>query len=501
MKVQIIQLEAHDDTISTRDKMGWSQTGRILLVWPPRGRILNRKLDLVLLQRYSKTQGAKLALVTNDPEVIYNADQLGLPVFEDVRQALDSRWRGKRTRLVRITHKQLPVDLEALRNQTKQPPGKWMESPAVRLGSFILSIGAILAIVSIFIPSATLILSPSRKTQEIKMTVVASPEISDVNIAGEIPTHRMTVIVEGTDSITTTGSIRIPDKYAIGGVRFTNLTEEKITIPEGTIVSTLDSVPIRFTTTKSGELPAGIGKNIVLPTKATLPGESGNVPAESLLAVEGALGLKIAVVNPVRTHNGGDQLVPAASQEDQSGLYNQLVLTLKQTALEEFKQKLNEGDTLVDDTLELSDMIEKIYDPPLGQPANQVELTLRLQFDILTIKISDIHALANLVLDANLPNRYQPLQETLVIQQNTLPKQGTDGSLELQITIRRDTVAIIDEPQAINLILGLNTNQANQRLSDSFDLRKTPDISLIPKWWPKLPYIPFRVQVSQLVAP
>jgi hypothetical protein len=120
MKVQIIQLESHDDSLSTRDKMGWSQTGQILLVWPPRGRILNRKLDLLLLQRHSKSLGVKFALVTHDSEVIRNADQLGLSVFENVRQALDTPWRGKRRRIIRIRREQPPPDLDTLRVQSIQ---------------------------------------------------------------------------------------------------------------------------------------------------------------------------------------------------------------------------------------------------------------------------------------------------------------------------------------------------------------------------------------------
>jgi hypothetical protein len=47
MKTQIIQLESHDDIISIRDKMGWSQTSRILLVWPEKK--TQPALDLVKL--------------------------------------------------------------------------------------------------------------------------------------------------------------------------------------------------------------------------------------------------------------------------------------------------------------------------------------------------------------------------------------------------------------------------------------------------------------------
>ena len=79
MKTQIIHLEPHDDIISTRDKMGWGKTRRILLVWPTRGQILTRKLDLQLLLRQAQTAGEQLALVTYDPDVLFNASRAGDP--------------------------------------------------------------------------------------------------------------------------------------------------------------------------------------------------------------------------------------------------------------------------------------------------------------------------------------------------------------------------------------------------------------------------------------
>ncbi|MBI5829345.1 MAG: hypothetical protein HZB20_07345, partial [Chloroflexi bacterium] len=54
MKEQILHLDPHDDYPSARDKIGWVQTDRVRLVWPPQGlpRRFNRPLDLLLLQRH-----------------------------------------------------------------------------------------------------------------------------------------------------------------------------------------------------------------------------------------------------------------------------------------------------------------------------------------------------------------------------------------------------------------------------------------------------------------
>ena len=96
MKTYILRLEPHDDLVSTRDKMGWAKDSRILLVWPEKHRLLNRRLDLILLQRHSRTLGSQLALVTRDPEVHYFAPRLGIPVFRSLHKAQGQHWRVPR---------------------------------------------------------------------------------------------------------------------------------------------------------------------------------------------------------------------------------------------------------------------------------------------------------------------------------------------------------------------------------------------------------------------
>jgi hypothetical protein len=501
MNLQIIQLEAHDDYISARDKMGWIQTGRILLVWPPRGRILIRKLDLVLLQRHCKALGVLFALVTTDSDVIHHADQLGIPIFESVRQAMEAPWRGKRRKIVRIWRNRPPINLDDIRKQVTNPRKNSSVNPGTRIAAIVISLVALLALVSLFIPNAHLVISPGQKTQEIKMTVLASTAYSGVNIAGEIPARLFTTIVEGKDEMITTGKILIPDKSAIGGVRFTNLTTDEIEIPEGTIVSTLGTDPIRFATTRAGVIGGSIGQSVILPVEALFPGQEGNVPAESILAIEGPLGLRLSVLNPLPARNGSQVAVPAASSKDLTTLYHKLLEVLEATALNELKSQLDQGDVLIENTLTLSNIIEERYDPPEDQPANQLELTLQLEFNALAIQITDINNLANLVLDANLPEGYLAIPDTIDIRSIKDPTIDVDEIIHWQVILRRDIMANINSGQVINFILGLPSNQASLRLVDTYDLMKAPDITLSPTWWPRMPYIPFRIHITNLGQP
>ena len=92
MKTQIIQLEAHDDTLSVQDKLDWAQAPRVLLVWPDQDKVLRNRLDLILLERYCSSHGSQLALQTKDQEVIFQAGKAGIPVFQTRREAQLQPW-------------------------------------------------------------------------------------------------------------------------------------------------------------------------------------------------------------------------------------------------------------------------------------------------------------------------------------------------------------------------------------------------------------------------
>ncbi|MEA2008874.1 MAG: hypothetical protein U9O54_07115, partial [Chloroflexota bacterium] len=118
MKTQIIQLESHDETISVKDKIEWSQTHRVLLIWPRRGKILRDQIDLVFLERHCASLGGQLALVSKDPEVHFHAERAGIPIFKTKREAQNNPWRRswrlyQRRRLQKTAATPRKVDLDS----------------------------------------------------------------------------------------------------------------------------------------------------------------------------------------------------------------------------------------------------------------------------------------------------------------------------------------------------------------------------------------------------
>lgn len=494
MKTQILQLEPHDDVISTRDKMGWTQTSRILLVWPPRGRVLTRRLDLELLLRHSRALGAQLALVTTDPDVRYHAKVLGIHVFKHVRQAQNKRWQRPYQPSQRLLRALNPRQEKILSPpDRREAPSKF--SLPVRLGLFSLGVLALLSIAAVLLPSAEIQLIPNDKNQTIDVPVQASLEVDRVNPSGLVPIRMVSVIVEGRDSLTPTGSIDVPEKRAKGEVRFTNLTDEEVEVPANTVVSTGGS-SLRFTTDRAGRIPAGPGETADIPITAMAPGSHSNLDTGKIKAIEGPLGLSLTVTNLRPTSGGSNHTSPAPTPLDRTRLANQLNTTLVETAQIEIQNGLGIDDVLLTPIPKQTNILQEVYEPPEDQPANQLDLTMRVEFQAMVVRGEDLRQLAEAALDANVPAGYRPQPGSLRIVHhgNPIPEENSNATWNMQAS--RALRANLEQPQAISMVMGLEPALAERRLSDGLPLAEPPKINLIPAWWPRLPFLPFRIHVS-----
>lgn len=480
--------------------MGWSQTRRVLLVWPTRGRILTRQLDLVLLLRHSLNLGVQLALVTNDPEVQFNARQLGIHTFDSVRRAQETRWwRPTQNKLSRnraqIGKFAKPLSGQTLRDDPKRPIRNPAALPPIfRLGSFILGVLALLSIAAIFLPSAQITLNPDMQIQEIIIPVQASASAVQVGPSGMLPIQITSAVVEGRDSLPTTGSVQVPESYATGQVTFTNLTDQVVTIPTGTVVSSSGS-GVRFITDRAGQVLAGPGKTLSLPVTALAPGSAANLSVNRIRAIEGSLGVSLTVTNLEPISGGSDVTSPAPTPLDQSQVYNHLVAALRENALAEILAALSPDDLLLAPLPSLANTLDESYDPPGSQPSSQISLALRLEFKAPVVSGDDLHKLAASILDANLPDGYLSMPDTLEIEHLTDPVLQEDGTARWQLRARRTIQAELAADQTVYMALGNSPPQARQRLMKNLALSKPPDIQLRPPWWPFTPFLPFRISV------
>lgn len=498
MKTQIIQLNKNDDYISVRDKMSWSQTGRILLVWPSGGHILDRRLELNLIKRHASMLGAQLALVTREAEVLFIAQQIGIPVFDSPRRAQEAHWRTDKRKNFNLQKKNNPSNLANLRKLLQPQTHAWLEHPATRIVCFVISVFALFALGFFILPSATLLLNPQVETQSMTLVLTADPSLTAINLStGSLPTYSQEVVVEGGDSLSATGSVLIPDQTAITELSFTNNSDRKLNIPAGTVVTTIGSDPIRFTTSSKDEVPVEPGKEVVLNARAIEPGTSGNLPPDTLVAIEGELGLDFTVTNPYATHDGTDVSIPTPSMQDLRFLRERLNDILNQAALTKLQSLLPIDDTLIAPSLKILETLEETSAPAVGEPGNQLSLSLRLRFQSQVVSGEVLHSLVTPILNANTNTGYSPIVSTMELTRLTIPTLGEDGKAHWNLRAQRKIQADLPATQAIDLVKGESVPRAIQLLHDSLPIVEQVQITLTPNWWPRLPFLPMRIQVIQ----
>jgi hypothetical protein len=385
--------------------------------------------------------------------------------------------------------------LREKRDQASTKEGAWRSHPLIRVGTFTIGVFSVLALVALFIPRAQVRLHPQSKVQSLVLPVTASPSVSSVFITGSIPAREQRVIVDGTKTIAVTGEGVIPQSKAKGQVIFRNLTQQAVMVPAGTVVRTADAEAVRFVTTRAGEVEAGIGKLTELPIEAVDGGLSGNVEAETVLVVEGRLGLSLSVTNPEVLKGGREIPSVQASEADHERVKEQLLKDMQEDARALLVDEIETGDLLFEDTLDVAQVLLEEYDPPPGAASPKLTLTMQVEFSMLYVAASDLTELAALALNASLPSGYSAESQALSVEPVTEPTINDDGSAHWTVRAERRIVQQINNAWVMQLIQGVRSERAPALLKQHLQLEDAPEVELSPSWWPWVPIVPFRISV------
>jgi hypothetical protein len=494
VKTTVVQLEPHDDLISARDKMSWCRSGRILLVFPESAKGLNGKLSLLLLQRYSQTLGAQMAIVSDDTEVQTNAKEIGIPIFTSASKAQKSSWRRLRFRRRLFDKKRVPSRLPEAQSASNNEVKTIWQTPRMRLAIFGIALLAILSMAWFFVPSAQVTMPEERKEQNIQLPIRASPSLLSVNPSGGIPAIVDTVIVETQGQAVSSGTILIPDQSAQARVVFTNLTSMAVSVPQGTILLTFQNQAVRFRVLQSVTIPAGPGQTASGKVQAVIAGSSGNVAAGAINAFEGSLGLRLVVVNPEAAQGGSERTGHSPTQADYSALEKDIELQLSQAALQEIQAKRTAGEWIIPGSLKMVSIVQQTREPAIGQPSEVLKLTVRAEFRAWHIKLKDILQVAEIALDANLDPNMIGVDGSLKWEDFGQPQIQEDGA-SWNINANRQVERVWDKERIISLVSGRKLNEALNTLKAQLGLVNDPQIAVTPAWWPFLPTLPFRIEV------
>ncbi len=509
-KPEFIQLEEGDDVPSVRDRLSFHHRKRVLIIWPEQGTVLTRKLDLVLIQRDAIRRGIQLALVTHDPQVIQHASELNISTFETIGASTRARWKRGRTGVFsnRIWRPRkdtpdpeilMPVASRVRAEEEREPLLRRLFTRAL-LALFVA--GLAFALAYVLLPGATIILIPAQSSVEAEVTITADPQARGVDIENAvIPATLLSVTIEETGTIPTSGEQRLADVPAQGTVVFVNQTSSPVSIPVGTTLSTSAGTPILFRTIESVTVPAGTGQQLEVTIEA-LPnsaGELGNVDSGLINTVVGDLADRVTVRNINPTFGGSSQSLPAVTSEDQERLLAMVRQQLQSRAYLEMLPRLDESQFLILETMviaeERSDWTTFSAQP--GDAADTLTLTMRAIVEAFAINEQFGQQVAFASLARQIPRGRQIAPETITYQRGPVTNVFQNGQATFTLTGSARVVAQIDADLLRERLMGMPLPEAVDYLQRELDLLEAtaPQITLTPDWFGRLPLLPFRTSI------
>jgi hypothetical protein len=506
LKEQILHLDPHDDFISARDKMGWVQTQRVLLIWPEHGRrILARRLDLVLLHRHARRLGARMAVISRDTVVCEEARALGLPVFGSLTESRKASWRSR----VPAPPKRLHPRPEAKPNLPPKEWPLWLKIVAGVAKGLIFGLGlaALAALAWAIVPSATLTLTPATHPIQTSVEIIADPLLAggghslsaSALITAVIPARTVVGEVEDTARIPTTGLTAVPSSPAAGTVVFTNLIGARIAIPQGTGVRTTTGVSVRFVTNSAVTIEGRLGAAVEVGISAEKPGPAGNVAASQINAIDGPLGLQLAVTNPLATRGGAMTQRAAVTAEDRVRLRAQLLDQLQAKAVNAIQTQLQPGEFLVPGSITVTEVVAEGYNLQVGEQADTLELNLRIAVQGLAVSESEARAVGQRALEAQTPPHESLLAGRSTFERDPAMTLDDQGRVHFTFRAASTAVAHIDAEGLRQAVRGKTLGDALLYLAATQPLDETPQVEMWPawyaKWYPHLPWVAFRIKV------
>lgn len=502
---QTIQLDSTDDIATIRARIENAELSYLILAVPRDCRALDNERGLQLVRRAAEDAGAHVALVVHDDDVRERAQALGFPVFTSLVKAQRTRWKmeplspGKWQdasggRLYAERKSNVP---SAPPETTAAPSARALEL-AREYQSVIVTIAFALIVLCIaaflLVPAAKVRLVPSPVAIIVPGDVIADPTIQQISSSTRtVPARRLSRDIVGAAQIRTTTQRQVPNAPSTGTVTFTNQRTEETIIPPNTIVKTSAGVPIRFTTTTTTTLPAGVGARVDAPIQALEPGPSGNVKELAINTIEGSLAIAVRVINTKPTVSGTNKPVRVVTADDKKKLEAQLIQQLAQQAEEALKADLKPGEFLAPDSV-LIDPTDSVYDRAVDEPADVLNLKMNAVAFGIAIDRENLTTMVSAVMQRQMQTGYQLLPDGVSFETS---KGGKYQGIAFRLPLRAIgyTSPQLDVGKVSRALQGRTVDDAKSYLASVVAVTQPPEIEVSPVGWNRLPWLGFRIAV------
>lgn len=524
---QIIYLEADDDIPVIRDRLEWAQADRVLLVVPPRNHILRSLVNLRLLARHARNYSLKVAVITKDPTVIELSREVHLTTFSSVERAQRSRsFFSDKAERVQPDHRPLtkyPVSEEASGLGLPERPVKEVPRPKrlpfFRLeygrrisgpwtfrwmlqvvGFFIILLlvgGMMVAAVALIYPEGRVQLTPATQSITADLVVRANPEAERVDYTAlDIPARLVQVEIRNVGRLAPATTSDQPVDKAQGIVTFVNRTNQEVTVPASTTLTTSSGTTVRFLTTQTATIPSTFNAITQTGVIAVDAGPIGNVATGQINRItDPALARQVTAVNEAPTSGG--TLAPAGvvTRADKDRLQRIVLQQIQQEGYSRLQADLAEQEFIPPESL-IVIPLDAVYDPSMdGEVTDLLTLEMRAVVRGTAIGGQNANQLALAALQAQVPPNYRLDPRSLeFVAGGVVGVENRAVSFKVHAT--GVAVAQIDGHQAAGDIRGLPIEEARRVLRQRLPLAGEPVVVVEPDWLGRLPWFPFRIAVN-----
>jgi hypothetical protein len=282
---------------------------------------------------------------------------------------------------------------------------------------------------------------------------------------------------------------------ASGSALFTNREETEQVVPGGTGLRSLGDNPVRFETTVRAIVPPGIGGEVLVPIRATQAGAAGNVAADAITAVEGTLGLQLTVSNPEPTSGGVTQPEAGVTSSDLTRAQQALERQLLQEANALLLEQLADGEALVPESVVIGRVANSDHRPQVGEPSESVLASLALVLEAVAFREDRLTEQGLAALQDTVGPQEAIVPESIRLDLIPTDDLTTSGAKLYRGTVSAETYPRVDPASLSSQAAGRAIVQARSQLTTQTELISPPVIRLWPSWWPRLPLLPWRIQL------
>jgi uncharacterized protein (DUF2267 family) len=236
-----------------------------------------------------------------------------------------------------------------------------------------------------------------------------------------------------------------------------------------------------------------VGTRAAVQVEAIDPGVRGNVRANTIATVSGAMSSQVQVTNPGGTGGGESSLVRVVTQADRDRLYEEVYAKIEAQAYEEIVGDLRDGEWTPRESIQIF-VIDRFFDHFNDEPTETLTLSLRVLVQGVAVDQAIAQQVAMRSLEEAVPPRAKLVADSIQFfaASDTVVESRR---VRFGVVARGNYVIPVDNRELRNSIIGLAPEDASPLLQEQWLLARPPEFYQDPDWFGTLPRIANRIQV------